>query len=251
MQADTSRFNLYPAIDLIDGKAVRLLQGRFDDLLTSDHDDAIERAQAIWSAGATCLHVIDLDAARTGTPAEPNASLIADLVAQKPPGTLIQVGGGLRSVGAVETSLAAGADRVLLGTLAFSDPASLERLLSAYGRRIAVAIDSRNNTVRTHGWLEDAGVPVAEAAQRLATQGVGTFLVTGIERDGSLAGPDLSLLGAIVSAVEGTAMVIAAGGITTPADVRAVRALGCVGAVVGRALLDDPMRLAALLQASR
>ena len=242
-------FHLFPAIDLIDGRAVRLLHGQFDHLLTNELDDARVRAEMIWEAGATALHIIDLDAARTGAPAEPNISIIAELVAAKPPGAVLQVGGGLRSAEAVETLLAHGVDRVLIGTMALRDPHLLGELVQRHGSPIAVALDSRDGTVRVSGWVEDAGIGVEDAARAIVELGVQTMLITGIDRDGTLGGPDQDLLRRIRTAVP-TAAVIAAGGVTTPDDVRAVRALGCAGAVVGRALLDDPSQIAALLHAS-
>ncbi len=243
-------FLLYPAIDLVDGRAVRLLHGQFDQLLTSEQDDALERAAAVWRAGSRALHVIDLDAARTGTPDDPNRALVARIAADKPAGALLQVGGGLRSAEAVDRLIADGVDRVLIGTMAFRDRDLLAALLQRHGSRISVAIDSRERSVRISGWVEDAGIPVERAARDLADFGVGHLLVTGIDRDGTLAGPDLELLAAVLEAVDGGSGVIAAGGVTTAGDVRAVRALGCAGAVVGRALLDDPSLLRELLDAA-
>lgn len=250
MTSPRADFLLYPAIDLVDGRAVRLLHGQFDQLLTSEQDDALARADAVWQAGSRALHVIDLDAARTGEPSDPNRSLVATIAAGKPAGAILQVGGGLRGAGAVERLIADGVDRVLIGTMAFRDPELLQSLLGRHGERIAVAIDSRERSVRISGWTEDAGVPVERAAQDLAAVGVRQLLVTGIDRDGTLGGPDLDLLGAVVDAVDGASGVIAAGGVTTAGDVRAVRALGCAGAVVGRALLDDPTLLRGLLDAA-
>ena len=248
MTTSADPFRLDPAIDLIDGRAVRLLHGQFDQLLTNELDDACVRASMGWEAGATALHVIDLDAARTGLPAEPNRSVIAALAAGKPAGAVLQVGGGLRSAAAVDALLDLGVDRVLIGTMALRSPDELERLVTRHGRAIAVALDSRDGTVRVDGWVEDAGVAVEIAASAVVELGVETLLITGIDRDGTLGGPDLQLLERVLAAVPGVA-VIAAGGVTTPADVRDARALGCAGAVVGRALLDDPSRMAALLQA--
>ncbi|MGI9186337.1 MAG: HisA/HisF-related TIM barrel protein [Gaiellales bacterium] len=249
MTSTPADYRLYPAIDLIDGRAVRLLHGQFDHVLTNDLDDARARAALCWEAGATALHVIDLDAARTGRPAEPNVSLIAELAATKPPGAILQVGGGLRSAEAVDDVLSRGVDRVLIGTMALRDPDALAALVERHGAAIAVALDSRAGTVRVSGWVEDAGVLVEDAARSVVARGVQTLLITGIDRDGTLTGPDQELLRHVRDAVPGAA-VIAAGGVTTPDDVRAVRALGCVGAVVGRALLDDPSQIAALLHAS-
>ena len=249
MTSKPADYRLYPAIDLIDGRAVRLLHGQFDHMLTNELDDARVRAAMIWEAGATALHIIDLDAARTGAPAEPNISIIAELAATKPPGAILQVGGGLRSAESVETLLAQGVDRVLIGTMALRDPQVLSDLVERHGSPIAVALDSRQGTVRVSGWVEDAGIRVEDAARAVVELGVETLLITGIDRDGTLGGPDEDLLRAVRVAVP-TAAVIAAGGVTTPDDVRVVRALGCAGAVVGRALLDDPSQIAALLHAS-
>lgn len=249
MESSPQPFALYPAIDLIDGRAVRLLHGRFDQLIESDLDDAGARADMAWAAGATALHVIDLDAARTGAPADPNAGVVTRLAADRPPGTVLQVGGGLRSERAVDDLIAAGVDRVLIGTMALREPAAITRLIGRHGPAIAVALDSRDRSVRVAGWTEDAGLEIGTAAQAMGELGVRTLLITGIDRDGTLSGPDLALLERVRSAAPGLG-VIAAGGVTTPADVQAVRALGCVGAVVGRALLDDPAAITALLRAS-
>ena len=243
-------FRLYPAIDLIDGRAVRLLHGQFDQRIESELDDAIARADMVWEAGARALHVIDLDAARTGAPAEPNAGLIARIAVERPSGTLLQVGGGLRSAESVEALIAVGVDRVLIGTMALREPERMRALIARHGSAIAVALDSRDRTVRVAGWTEDAGLEIGAAAAQMAELGVSILLITGIDRDGTLAGPDLELLGRVREAAPEVG-VIAAGGVTTPDDVRAVRAAGCVGAVVGRALLDDPSAITALLHAAR
>ena len=249
MTSTPDTFRLYPAIDLVEGRAVRLLHGQFDHILTNELDDARVRATMTWEAGSSALHVIDLDAARTGAPAEPNISVLADIAAGKPAGAILQVGGGLRSAEAVETLLAQGVDRVLIGTMALRDQRLLGQLTERHGSAIAVALDSSQGTVRVSGWVEDAGIAVEDAAASMAELGVQTLLITGIDRDGTLSGPDLELLRRVRAAVP-TVAVIAAGGVTTPDDVRAVRALGCAGAVVGRALLDDPTQISALLRAS-
>ncbi len=242
-------FALYPAIDLIDGRAVRLLHGAFDQRIESELDDAGARAAMVWAAGGTALHVIDLDAARTGSPAEPHAGVIAELARTRPGGPLLQVGGGLRDDAAVDALLARGVDRALIGTMALRAPEQLQGLVERHGSAIAVALDSRDGTVRVAGWTEDAGISVVDAALRINGMGVDTLLITAIDRDGTLTGPDLRLLERIRTAVP-DAGLIAAGGVSTPDDVRAVRELGCAGAVVGRALLDDPGAISALLHAA-
>ncbi|MFM7694833.1 MAG: HisA/HisF-related TIM barrel protein, partial [Actinomycetota bacterium] len=122
MNGPRDDFLLYPAIDLVDGRAVRLLHGQFDQILTNELDDALERARRVWEAGSRALHVIDLDAARSGEPAEPNRGLVRAIAAAKPPTGLLQFGGGLRSAAAVDRLIADGVDRVLIGTMAFREP---------------------------------------------------------------------------------------------------------------------------------
>jgi len=241
----TPPFLVYPAIDLIGGRAVRLQQGAYDAPLATD-DDPLARAELVWQAGARALHVIDLDAARSGLRSPGHAALLRTIAEERPPGALLQVGGGLRDRAAVEELLEIGVDRVLIGTLAMRDPASVARLVADYGSAIAVAVDGRDGTVRTAGWLADEGVGVVDAVRALSELGVETFLVTAIDRDGTLTGLDLDLLAEVVQGVEGV-QVIAAGGVAVPADVQAARARGCTGAVVGRAWLEQPAALPAFL----
>lgn len=240
-------FAVYPAIDLIGGRAVRLEQGAYDRQLGVD-DDPLARADAVWEAGSSALHIIDLDAARDGRRSDGHTALIAEIARRRPEGTTLQVGGGLRDATIVDETLALGVDRVLLGTLAVTDPAALMGLVQLHGAAIAVALDSRDGTVRTAGWLEDAGVALEVAATSVVAAGVDTILVTAIDRDGTMGGPDLDLIERVRQAVPGVA-VIAAGGVASPDDVRAVRGLGCAGAVVGRAWLEQPRRLPAFIAA--
>lgn len=237
----TDSFTVYPAIDLIGGRAVRLEQGSYERQLGVD-DDPLARAEAVWAAGSSALHIIDLDAARDGVRSEAHTALIAEIARRRPAGTILQVGGGLRNAEIVAATLALGVDRVLLGTLAVRDPTALRDLVALHGISIAVALDSRDGTVRTAGWLEDAGIAVERAASDVVAAGVTTLLITAIDRDGTLAGPDLALLGRVRTAVPGAA-VLAAGGVADPSDVTAVRTLGCAGAIVGRAWLEEPSLL--------
>lgn len=240
-------FAVYPAIDLIGGRAVRLQQGAYDAQLATD-DDPLVRAELAWQAGATALHVIDLDAARCGERSPEHAVLLRSIAERRPPGAVLQVGGGLRDRAAVHELLDLGVDRVLIGTLAMREPASIAALVAEHGSAIAVAVDARDGTVRTDGWLADEGVGAVQAVHALAELGVKTFLVTAIDRDGTLSGLDLDLLGEVVGAVEDI-QVIAAGGVADPSDVRAARACGCAGAVVGRAWLEQPDALPEFLTA--
>lgn len=243
----THSFSVFPAIDLIGGRAVRLEQGAYDRPLGID-DDPLERADAVWAAGSSALHIIDLDAAREGVRSAAHTEVIAEIARRRPAGTTLQVGGGLRHAEIVARTLDLGVDRVLLGTLAVTDANALRALVEAHGRAIAVALDSRDGTVRTAGWIDDAGIAVERAAVDVVAVGVETLLITAIDRDGTMGGPDLDLLTRVRAAVPDAA-VLAAGGVATPDDVRAVRALGCAGAVVGRAWLEEPDRLPTFIAA--
>ena len=227
-------FDVIPAIDLAGGRVVRLVQGRFD-AVTDFGDDPLELARRFWREGARSLHVIDLDAARTGERPAAHRALIERLGAERPAGGVLQVGGGFRTLAAIDEAVAVGVDRVLVGTMAFREPAVLDAAVARHGERICVTADTLEGSVRVAGWAEDSGLPVAEAVRDLADRGVGAFLVTAIERDGTLAGHDLRLLRLVRAATGG--LLLASGGIGSVADVVATRDAGADGVVVGRALL--------------
>jgi phosphoribosylformimino-5-aminoimidazole carboxamide ribotide isomerase len=234
-------FDILAAIDLQDGRVVRLRQGDFDRSTDYD-DDPIAVAERFAAAGAAWLHVVDLDAARNGVGG--NGRIIDALIAAVGGRTHVEIAGGLRDEAAVAAALGMGAARAVVGTAALADPAFAGRLVAVHGpERIAVAIDVRDGRAVGHGWSKDAtGVDATEAIERLAAVGVTTFEVTAIDRDGLLEGPDLPLYERIVRL--GLGSVIASGGITTLDDLRAVRDLGCCGAIVGRALYEGRLELA-------
>lgn len=221
-----SAFEVIPAIDVLDGRAVRLHQGRRESV-TLEGGEPFELARRFAADGATRLHVVDLDGAFSGSP---TVGLLERLAAVGPP---VQVGGGYRTVDALRRALQTGADRVIVGTAAL-EPGFLERALDAVGDRLVVAIDVKDGRVATEGWTEVADATPDELARRCATAGVARLLVTSTSRDGSLVGPDLELL-------EGVATVglhvVAAGGVATLDDLLAVRRAGCKAAVAGSALL--------------
>jgi phosphoribosylformimino-5-aminoimidazole carboxamide ribotide isomerase len=192
---------------------------------------------------------VDLDGARTGTSA--HTAVIAAMVAAVGDRTAVEVAGGLRGEGAVETALSGGAARVVIGTAALADPDLVARLVRAWGAdRIAVAIDVRDGRAVGHGWAaSDEGVDAAEAVLHLAAAGVATFEVTAIAQDGLLDGPDLPLYARMVAL--GVGDVIASAGIASTADLRAVRDLGCRGAIVGRAFYDGTLPLEEALAEGR
>jgi len=238
--ASAGAFELLPAIDLQGGRVVRLLRGDFGAVTTYGEDGAAV-ADAFVRSGARWLHVVDLDGARD--PRARQTDLVAAIVARVGERARIEVAGGLRDEDAVEACLRAGAARVVVGTAALRDPAFAGRLVGRFGAgRIAVALDVRQGLAVGHGWVPGAqGVAVADALERLADEGVRTFEVTAIDRDGTLDGPDLAMLGGLVT--RGRGDLIASAGVASAADITAVRALGCAGAIVGRALYEGRLTL--------
>jgi phosphoribosylformimino-5-aminoimidazole carboxamide ribotide isomerase len=227
-----------PAVDLLGGRVVRLHQGRYDRA-TAFPVDPVELARRYADAGAAWLHVVDLDAARTGERSRRHARVLRRLRAL--PGLRVQLGGGLRSGAHILAALDAYADRVMVGTLAASDPALVGRLAAETGR-IVVALDCLDGRVRTHGWVKDTGSGAAAFVGRLTAAGACDFLVTGIDRDGTGRGPDLELLRGVRGAVPG--LLLAAGGVGSAADVETAVAAGADAVVVGRAMLDGSITFA-------
>jgi phosphoribosylformimino-5-aminoimidazole carboxamide ribotide isomerase len=232
-------FQVLPAVDLLGEEAVRLEQGDFGRVsMRAGPEELVRRFSA---ARARLIHVVDLDGARGGGI---RPGLIGRLAEAAAPAEL-QASGGIRSPADAQELLAAGAGRVIVGTAAFEVPEALEQFVAELGDKLVVAIDVRGGRVATRGWLEDTGLDAVEVAWRCAEAGVSRILCTAIERDGTLGGPDLDLLRAVR---EGSGLpVLAAGGIRSEVDLAAVAALGCEGAVVGRALLDGSLPLTVLV----
>jgi phosphoribosylformimino-5-aminoimidazole carboxamide ribotide isomerase len=233
-----------PAIDLRAGRVVRLLEGDFERE-TDYGDDPVGVARAFVAAGARMLHVVDLDGARAGTPGQ--LETIARMAAALD-GAQIEVAGGLRTEDDVAAAFVAGAHRVVIGTRALDDPGFAARLVARYGpNRVVVALDVRNGLAVGQGWRSAApGIDVDDGMRTLADAGVELFEVTAIDRDGRLEGPDLGLLRSMVALQRGE--VIASGGVRSLADLRAIRDLGCSGAIVGRALYEGRVDLAEAVQ---
>ncbi|HEV7809799.1 MAG TPA: 1-(5-phosphoribosyl)-5-[(5-phosphoribosylamino)methylideneamino] imidazole-4-carboxamide isomerase [Candidatus Limnocylindrales bacterium] len=247
--AGIGSFELYPAIDIRGGRVVRLQQGDFSREQVHG-DDVVEVARRFRAVGARWLHVVDLDGARSGERVV-SANLLRDLVtAMREPGgapTRIQTGGGLRADEQIAAVLDAGAARVVLGTAALRDTSFAGRAVDRFGaERIAVALDVRDGVAVGEGWVTGAqGVPVPRLVADLEAAGVATLVVTGISRDGVLAGPDVALLESVVAT---SAQVIASGGIASLGDLDAIRAIGCAGAIVGRALYEGAIDLAEAIE---
>lgn len=241
-------FELLPAIDLRGGHVVRLRQGDFAREIAFS-DDPAEVARRFVREGATWLHIVDLDGARTGvSSARP---VIGSIMATVGSRAAIEVAGGVRTLRSIGELLDAGATRVVLGTAAIRAPSFVGRVVATHGAdRIAVAIDVRGGFAIGEGWREGApGVPAETALAALSDRGVEIFEATAIDRDGLLGGPDLELMDRLVALDRGR--VIASGGITTPDDIRAVRQIGCAGAIVGRALYEGHLDLAEAVRVAR
>jgi len=226
---------LLPAIDVLGGKAVRLYQGQYERETVYD-DEPAEAARRWAAGGADWIHVVDLDGARAGEPA--NLDAIESIVAAVD--CAVEVGGGLRDLASVEAVLEAGADRVVVGTAALRDPVFLAELIEVYGSgKVVVSVDARGGKVSLAGWTETSGVDVADAVADLSGRGVGRFLFTPIEVDGTMEGPNLTELDRVAAATE--AAVIASGGVGTLDHLRELAAAAPAnveGVIVGKALYE-------------
>jgi phosphoribosylformimino-5-aminoimidazole carboxamide ribotide isomerase len=225
---------LFPAIDLRGGKCVRLYQGDYGRE-TVYGDDPVSQAQAFVAAGAPWVHVVDLDAARTGEPV--NRPVIARIAAAI--GVPLQVGGGVRDEQAAKALFDAGVARVVVGTAALEDPAFVRRLAAAH--RVAVGLDAKGREVAVRGWIDGSGRDVVDVAADFADAGVEALVVTQIARDGTLEGPDVDGLAEMLAA--SPIPVVASGGVGTLAHIEALAALRVgerrlAGAIVGRALYE-------------
>ncbi|MEW6581614.1 MAG: 1-(5-phosphoribosyl)-5-[(5-phosphoribosylamino)methylideneamino]imidazole-4-carboxamide isomerase [Actinomycetota bacterium] len=226
---------LYPAIDLQDGRAVRLVRGDFDTA-TVFNEDPVAQAKRFAEQGATALHVVDLDGAKEGSPV--HAPVVAAIAAAFP--GHVHLGGGLRSRAAIETALATGAHRVVLGTAALDDEDLLRWAIGRLSDRIVVAIDARDGKVATHGWTRVSDRDAVDVATELVRTGLRHLLYTDISRDGTLEGPNYRALRALAEAVP-PLRIIMSGGVGSADDLRALRGLGLPnlgGVIVGRALYE-------------
>ena len=231
---------LLAAIDILDGKAVRLAQGAFDEQTVYDADP-LDAARRWVEGGARALHVVDLDGARNGAPA--NLEHVRRIAAEA--GVPVQVGGGLRTIEAVEDAIDAGARRIVLGTAAFRDVDLLDEAIARYRDRVVVSVDARAGRLAASGWLEQTEIPVDSVIGRLGDRGVRRFVYSSIERDGMLSGPDLDGARRASDAVRGS--LVYSGGVSSLEDLRALKALRQVnlaGVIVGKALYEGRFSVA-------
>jgi phosphoribosylformimino-5-aminoimidazole carboxamide ribotide isomerase len=231
---------LYPAIDVADGRAVRLRQGRFDDE-TVYVDDPLAAARDWVQQGARALHVVDLDGARAGTPAAlEHLERIAAAT-----GLPVQYGGGLRRMEDCERAVASGAARIVLGTAAFADVDLLDEAVQRFGDRVVVSVDVRDGRIASAGWTQSTGLEPGAVIERLQDRGVRSFVYTSVDRDGMLDGIDTDEVWGVAGAVRGRFLY--SGGIGSLDDLRALarlRAVNLSGVIVGKALYEGRFTVA-------
>jgi phosphoribosylformimino-5-aminoimidazole carboxamide ribotide isomerase len=226
---------LLPAVDILDGKTVRLTRGEFDQKTVYD-TDPLDAARRWVAGGARSLHVVDLDGARSGAPV--NLEQVRRITAEVP--VPVQVGGGLRTIESVREAIGAGAARVLLGTAAYQDVDFLDTAVAELGDRVIVSIDARDGRLAGAGWMEQTDIPIDAVIARLGARGVRRFVYSSIDRDGMLGGPDLDGARRVAEAVRGSYTY--SGGVSSLADLRELvelRQVNLNGVIVGKALYED------------
>jgi phosphoribosylformimino-5-aminoimidazole carboxamide ribotide isomerase len=239
----TSAMILYPAIDLKDGQAVRLVRGEMDQATVFNTDPAAQ-ARSFQDAGSTWLHLVDLNGAFAGQPVN-GAAVEAILAATDVPA---QLGGGIRDMETIEMWLTRGIARVILGTVAVENPALVRQAAAAFPGQIAVGIDARKGRVATKGWAEETDVMVTDLARQFEDAGVAAIIYTDIDRDGAMGGPNVQATADLARAT--SIPVIASGGVSSLADLIALRDTGVIaGAISGRALYDGALDLGQALAA--
>jgi phosphoribosylformimino-5-aminoimidazole carboxamide ribotide isomerase len=232
---------LYPAIDLKDGQAVRLLRGEMDKATVFNTDPAAQ-ARVFEQAGCRWLHLVDLNGAFAGQPV--NGAAVEEILAAT--GVPVQLGGGIRDMATIETWLSKGVARVILGTVAVEDPGLVREAARGFPGRVAVGIDARAGRVATEGWAEETDVMAPDLARSFEDAGVAAIIYTDIDRDGAMGGPNVAATADLARAVN--IPVIASGGVSSLSDLVALRDTGVIaGAISGRALYDGALDLGAAL----
>ena len=235
---------IFPAIDIKDKNVVRLTYGDYGKMTVYGSDPKAV-AEDFFSRGATCLHLVDLDGAKDGVMS--NFETISKVLSVK--GLFTEIGGGIRTESAVYSYLEAGADRVILGTVAVEDPKFLADMVKKYEKHIAVGIDSKDGSVRTRGWLENSGISTMDFCKRMRDMGVGAIICTDISKDGALDGTNMELYREL-AALEGID-VVASGGITYYEEIEKLASLGVSGAILGKALYTGALDLEKALECAR
>ena len=220
--------NIFPAIDLVGGKAVRLFKGDYAQM-TVYHENPLEVARSFETAGAKYIHLVDLEGAKSGVPA--NLPTIEKIVQNT--NLFVEVGGGIRNMEIAEAYLSIGVDRVILGTAAVTDEAFLKAALEKYGKKIAVGVDLKDGFVAIKGWTEKSTQTAEEFFRKMEALGVSTVICTDISRDGAMQGTNRALYKELSEKYP--IALIASGGVSDMEDIRALTAMGIHGAIVGKA----------------
>ena len=233
---------LFPAIDILSGKAVRLYKGDYN-AVTVYSERPWEFAEDFVDKGCSAIHIVDLDGAKSGEAV--NIDTVKRIAAVK--GLYSEIGGGIRNMETVSRYLEAGVDRVILGTAALKDPSFLKNALREYGDRIAVGVDLKDGKVAVKGWLETSNKDGIEFLKELEDLGVEGVIVTDISRDGAMKGTNLDLYGRIKEEV--SLKVTASGGVSTIEDIVALKSMGLYGAIIGKAYYTGAIKLKEALEA--
>ena len=235
---------IFPAIDLYEGKAVRLYKGDYAQM-TVYSENPPEIAEAFYAEGARCLHLVDLEGAKTGE--TPNLDTIKRIRAAAP--LFIEVGGGVRSMAVVERYLDAGIDRVILGTAAVTDPAFLREAVGTFREKIAVGVDIKDGKAAIRGWTEKSELDAFDFCRELQSLGVQTVICTDISRDGAMQGTNRALYGELSKTF--SLNIVASGGVSSIDDIKALRALNLYGAIIGKAYYTGAIDLKEALEAAK
>ena len=228
---------IYPAIDILGGRCVRLRKGNYDEV-TVYSDNPVEFVSKWTAMGARYIHVVDLDGARTGNPV--NDHIIREIAGK--PGIRIQTGGGIRSLDRIDSLIKSGVSRVILGTVAVSDPKLVMEAVRRYGSAVAVGIDARDGFVATEGWERESGKSAVGLAIEMEDIGVNTIIYTDISTDGMMSGPNLEAMKKMAGSVG--CSVIASGGVSCTEDILELKGTGVAGVIVGTALYEGRIDLA-------
>jgi len=235
---------IYPAIDVKDGRCVRLVQGKFSDV-TVYADDPVEMALKWEKLGAEYLHVVDLDGARVGEPV--NTSIISKMAVNL--GIPVQLGGGVRSIEMIEILICKGIQRVILGTSAVNNQELVKKAVSTFDNNIVIGIDAKDGFVAIEGWAKTSSFTAIEFAKRMEELGAKTIIYTDIDTDGMLTGPNLKAMEEMVKAVN--IEIIASGGVSKIEDIKNLKEVGVSGAIIGKALYTGNIDLAEAIKIAK
>ena len=236
--------NIFPAIDLYDGKAVRLYKGDYAQM-TVYNDDPVAVARDFAAAGAKFIHIVDLEGAKNGD--TPNLSVVCAIKEQS--GLFCEIGGGVRSMKVVDRYMAAGIDRVILGTAALNDPDFLQEAVSKYGEKIAVGVDLKDGFVAVKGWTEKSDMPAFDFCEKMQKIGVKTIICTDISKDGAMQGCNLQLYREMSEKF--TMQIVASGGVSDLENVKQLAAMDLYGAIIGKAYYTGAINLKEAIEVAK